>query len=172
MSDERAGEIITFFSYKGGTGRTMALANVAWILASHGKRVLTVDWDLDSPGLHRFFHPFLDDDLFASTPGVMEMLSDFGRAAADPHLDRTDPAWHERFARVLPHAVSLDWSFPGPGRWTSSRPGGRDARMPRQSPGSTGTPSTPDWVVARSSPRCARTCDATTTTRSSTAGPG
>ncbi len=115
MSDERAGEIITFFSYKGGTGRTMALANVAWILASHGKRVLTVDWDLDSPGLHRFFHPFLDDDLFASTPGVMEMLSDFGRAAADPHLDRTDPAWHERFARVLPHAVSLDWSFPGAG---------------------------------------------------------
>jgi tetratricopeptide (TPR) repeat protein len=115
MSDEHPGQIITFFSYKGGTGRTMALANVAWILASHGKRVLTVDWDLDSPGLHRFFQPFLDAELFASTPGVMEMLSEFGRAAADSSLDRADPAWHERFARVVPHAVSLDWPFPGSG---------------------------------------------------------
>jgi len=37
----------------------MALANVAWILAANGRRVLVVDWDLESPGLHRFFHPFL-----------------------------------------------------------------------------------------------------------------
>jgi MinD-like ATPase involved in chromosome partitioning or flagellar assembly len=29
------GEIITFYSFKGGTGRSMALANVAWILASN-----------------------------------------------------------------------------------------------------------------------------------------
>jgi cellulose biosynthesis protein BcsQ len=39
------GKIITFYSYKGGTGRSMALANVAWILASKGMRVLMVDWD-------------------------------------------------------------------------------------------------------------------------------
>src|SRR6201995_3331942 len=66
MSDARkqtetpkVGTIVTFYSYKGGTGRTMALANVAWILASAGKRVLAADWDLESPGLHRFFAPFL-----------------------------------------------------------------------------------------------------------------
>ena len=53
------GKIVTFYSFKGGTGRTMALANVAWILASNGLKVLVVDWDLDSPGLHRYFHPFL-----------------------------------------------------------------------------------------------------------------
>ena len=46
----RQGQIVTFYSYKGGTGRTMALANTAWILASNGKRVLAVDWDLESPG--------------------------------------------------------------------------------------------------------------------------
>ena len=40
----RDGKVVTFYSYKGGTGRTMALANVAWILASSGKRVLAVDW--------------------------------------------------------------------------------------------------------------------------------
>ena len=45
----RDGKIVTFYSYKGGTGRTMALANVAWILASSGKRVLAVDWR-EKPG--------------------------------------------------------------------------------------------------------------------------
>ena len=39
MSEGRNGKIITFYSYKGGTGRTMALANEAWVLASNAKRV-------------------------------------------------------------------------------------------------------------------------------------
>lgn len=54
------GQIITFYSYKGGTGRSMALANVACILAQReentpGKGVLMIDWDLEAPGLHRYF---------------------------------------------------------------------------------------------------------------------
>ena len=56
-----APRIVTFYSYKGGTGRSIALANVAWILAMNGNRVLVIDWDLEAPGLHRYFHPFLDD---------------------------------------------------------------------------------------------------------------
>ena len=68
------GEIVTFYSYKGGTGRTMALANVAWILASNGYRVLTVDWDLESPGLHRYFHPFLRDKELRATDGVIDLV--------------------------------------------------------------------------------------------------
>jgi MinD superfamily P-loop ATPase len=61
MSENKASsKIITFYSYKGGAGRSMALANVAWILASNGKRVLTVDWDLEAPGLHRYYMPFLE----------------------------------------------------------------------------------------------------------------
>lgn len=67
--DAGAGRIITFYSYKGGTGRTMALANTAWILASSGKSVLVVDWDLDAPGLDRFLHPFLSESQLRSTPG-------------------------------------------------------------------------------------------------------
>ena len=45
MSKTSQGQIITFYSYKGGTGRTMALANVAWILASNGKRYSGRDRD-------------------------------------------------------------------------------------------------------------------------------
>lgn len=54
---DTSGQIITFYSYKGGTGRTMALANVACVLAqrAHSKGVLMIDWDLEAPGLHRFF---------------------------------------------------------------------------------------------------------------------
>ena len=60
MSDDHRGQIITFYSFKGGTGRTMALANVAYVLAQRqvqegGKGVLMVDWDLEAPGLHRYF---------------------------------------------------------------------------------------------------------------------
>lgn len=81
MNDGDHGQVVTFYSYKGGTGRTMALANVAWILASNGKRVLAVDWDLESPGLHKFFHPFLDEAVIAVTPGVIEMVGDYAHAA-------------------------------------------------------------------------------------------
>ena len=43
--------VVTFYSYKGGVGRTMALANTAALLAQSGKRVLVVDFDLEAPGL-------------------------------------------------------------------------------------------------------------------------
>ncbi len=114
MSDSGPGQIITFYSYKGGTGRTMAMANVAWIIASNGKRVLTVDWDLESPGLHKFFHPFLDPSTVEATPGVIEIINDYA-AAATSYGPRSDD-WYLECARVDRHAVSLDWTFPEGGR--------------------------------------------------------
>jgi MinD-like ATPase involved in chromosome partitioning or flagellar assembly/tetratricopeptide (TPR) repeat protein len=54
-----SGTVITFYSYKGGTGRSMALANAACLLAKEStlksQKVLVIDWDLEAPGLHRFF---------------------------------------------------------------------------------------------------------------------
>jgi MinD-like ATPase involved in chromosome partitioning or flagellar assembly/predicted ATPase len=47
--------ILTFYSYKGGVGRSMALANVAELLYRRGLDVLMVDFDLEAPGLERFF---------------------------------------------------------------------------------------------------------------------
>jgi cellulose biosynthesis protein BcsQ/energy-coupling factor transporter ATP-binding protein EcfA2 len=47
--------ICTFYSYKGGVGRSMALANVADLLARQGLRVLMIDFDLEAPGLEQFF---------------------------------------------------------------------------------------------------------------------
>lgn len=43
--------IVTFFSFKGGVGRTTLLASVAWQLALQKKRVIVVDLDLEAPGI-------------------------------------------------------------------------------------------------------------------------
>lgn len=43
---------VTFYSYKGGVGRTVLAANIAVLLARHGKTLLC-DFDLEAPGLHR-----------------------------------------------------------------------------------------------------------------------
>ncbi len=51
---------VTFYSYKGGAGRTLALANVAVLLAQWNHRVLCIDWDLEAPGLHHYFKSFID----------------------------------------------------------------------------------------------------------------
>jgi MinD-like ATPase involved in chromosome partitioning or flagellar assembly/tetratricopeptide (TPR) repeat protein len=108
------GRVITFYSYKGGSGRTMALASVAWILASNGKRVLAVDWDLESPGLQRYFHPFLGDKQLLSSTGVIDLVRDYAAATMEPR-DDDNPRWFEDYARVLSHAVSLRWNFQEPG---------------------------------------------------------
>ncbi|WP_095934110.1 FxSxx-COOH system tetratricopeptide repeat protein [Streptomyces sp. Tue6028] len=105
MTAVQDGRIITFYSYKGGTGRTMALANTAWILAANGKRVLAVDWDLEAPGLHRFFHPFLDLSALAATTGVIDIINEYAWASTTG-TQRTGP-WHLDYARVEPHAISL-----------------------------------------------------------------
>jgi hypothetical protein len=103
--------IITFYSYKGGTGRSMSLANMAWILASNGSRVLVVDWDLEAPGLHRFFHPFLPDPELRSSPGLIDLMWEFAVAASDPQT-AAESGWHEEFAHIQQYAMSVEYPFP------------------------------------------------------------
>ncbi len=45
-------DTITFYSYKGGVGRTLALANIAIYLSRFGQNVCIMDFDLEAPGLH------------------------------------------------------------------------------------------------------------------------
>src|SRR5688572_25125426 len=114
MAIGHEGRVVTFYSYKGGTGRTMALANVAWILAANGKRVLVVDWDLESPGLHRFFGPFVDQTAFATTGGVIDLVREYEWATA--RAERRSPDWWAEFARVHTYAFGLNWpEFPDGG---------------------------------------------------------
>ncbi|GAA2585128.1 FxSxx-COOH system tetratricopeptide repeat protein [Actinomadura fulvescens] len=104
---EPEGTVVTFYSYKGGTGRTMALANVAWILAANGKRVLAVDWDLESPGLHRFFEPFMRDDVYGSE-GIIDMVRTYEYQAKE---FGDSPELLSASAEVRPHALPISWDF-------------------------------------------------------------
>jgi len=71
----KKGEIITFYSYKGGTGRTMALANVAILLARQTSgRVLAMDWDLEAPGLEDYFRPYLPKT--ENQEGILDWVED------------------------------------------------------------------------------------------------
>jgi len=46
-------QFISFYSYKGGVGRSTVLANLAYWRARQGKKVLIIDLDLEAPGQHK-----------------------------------------------------------------------------------------------------------------------
>ena len=74
---------ITFYSYKGGVGRSLALANIAALLVRRGRKVVLIDFDLEAPGLDSF-------DEFASVagkPGVVEYVTEFRRTQKAPALE-------------------------------------------------------------------------------------
>ena len=76
--------VTTFYSFKGGVGRTMALVNAAVALAKRGRRVLVVDFDLEAPGLDTF-------DIFRSpkpVPGVIDFVAEYLLSGQAPKLDR------------------------------------------------------------------------------------
>ena len=67
---------ITFYSYKGGVGRSLALANVATELAmSLGKKVFALDVDLEAPGLH--YKLLEDKQREAVKKGVVDYIYEF-----------------------------------------------------------------------------------------------
>ncbi len=72
--------VITFYSFKGGVGRTLALVNVAAELALQGKSVLMVDFDLEAPGLDSFSSFNADP----RTPGIVDFVVDYVRTGVAP----------------------------------------------------------------------------------------
>jgi MinD-like ATPase involved in chromosome partitioning or flagellar assembly len=61
--------IVTFYSFKGGVGRTTALVACAWQLARTGKKVMAIDLDLEAPGLGALFE-------VKTNRGVVDLLVD------------------------------------------------------------------------------------------------
>src|SRR5437588_12174939 len=74
--------VITFYSFKGGVGRTMALVNVAAELARRGRKVLVVDFDLEAPGLETYKHLRPKQP----HPGIVEYVTEFRQTQAVPDL--------------------------------------------------------------------------------------
>ena len=65
--------VTTFYSFKGGVGRTMALVNAAVALALRGRRVLAVDFDVEAPGLDTFDALQPREEI----PGVIDFVASY-----------------------------------------------------------------------------------------------
>ncbi len=74
--------VTTFYSFKGGVGRTFALVNVGAELARAGRKVLLVDLDLEAPGIHTF------NALSPKQPhpGMVECVTDYMATQAAPDV--------------------------------------------------------------------------------------
>lgn len=77
---------ITFYSYKGGTGRTLAVANTARFLARFGYRVFVLDLDLEAPGLHYKLGLRSEKGGGESVKGVVDFLEVFQNTGEVPEL--------------------------------------------------------------------------------------
>jgi len=81
--------IISFYSYKGGVGRSQLCANVAaYLCFKKGKKVLLWDWDFEAPGLHYFFEKTNDD---VNNHGTIEMFENYVRLMrSNPKVEEKD----------------------------------------------------------------------------------
>jgi tetratricopeptide (TPR) repeat protein len=84
-------QIFTFYSFKGGVGRSMAVLNVAYSLVAKGRNVLVLDMDLEAPGLSGFLHRHREIGDFARHDMVdlVRWATDFSITSqqASEHLD-------------------------------------------------------------------------------------
>ncbi len=65
--------VVTFYSYKGGMGRTTTLCAYAIYLASEGKKVVILDCDFEAPGFLSFFDI---EDKQRNKGGLVEYMMD------------------------------------------------------------------------------------------------
>jgi MinD-like ATPase involved in chromosome partitioning or flagellar assembly len=73
---------VTFYSYKGGAGRTLLLANIAKYLARLKKRVFVLDFDLEAPGLH--YKLALGGKPLQVRGGLVDVIADYTEGGQFP----------------------------------------------------------------------------------------
>lgn len=101
----KSGRVVTFYSFKGGVGRSMAVANVGALFARWGKKVLMVDFDLEAPGLDAYFR-FGAASPRERSAGLVDMLTAVNEMAS--------PNWRKFVTPVtLPNGGSIDLMHAG-----------------------------------------------------------
>lgn len=80
--------IISFYSYKGGVGRTQLAANLAAYLCYYKQRkVLIIDWDMEAPGVDFFFN----FDRTIVKHGLLDLFNEFVKTVRNKEkVEETD----------------------------------------------------------------------------------
>lgn len=121
---------VTFYSYKGGVGRSLSLSNIACLLAEdeeHPQRVLLWDFDLEAPGLHKLFpskeprpYGFVDLAYDYAVSGKIPRVSDYIYPSIIPNIDvlpagSVDNAYADKLQQIdWASLFGEDPSSPGP----------------------------------------------------------
>lgn len=110
---------VTFYSFKGGVGRTMALINIAILLAKKNKKVLIVDFDLEAPGISSYAS-FREVDCSVGLVDVVDRYAQTGRAEnINDYLQRAQidgrdiwvlPAGNHSSPDYGPRFSRIDWN--------------------------------------------------------------
>jgi cellulose biosynthesis protein BcsQ len=79
-------ETIAFYSFKGGTGRSLAVAQLSVLLARFGQRVIVLDLDFGAPGLP-FKYKSIFEWLEIPRLGVLELLNSYRQTKQIPNLE-------------------------------------------------------------------------------------
>lgn len=72
-------KFISFYSHKGGVGRSMTLSNIAYLLSKDGFKVCIIDFDLEAPGQHK-------SDLFIQNKikkGLLDLIFNYQKYYSD-----------------------------------------------------------------------------------------
>jgi MinD-like ATPase involved in chromosome partitioning or flagellar assembly len=88
--------VVTFYSYKGGVGRTLACANFGLYLAKTGQKVVLADMDFEAPGLDSKFFDAATSNI---SNGLLDQISAFQQGAPIPNLSPMPIALTEEVAR-------------------------------------------------------------------------
>jgi len=99
-------ETVAFYSYKGGVGRTLLVANTAHFLAMSGRRVVALDLDLEAPGLHQKLAS--RDVLRCAESGALS-------GAVDELLDALENESERQNRSLRRRAIEVDLPFPARG---------------------------------------------------------
>lgn len=103
--------IFTFYSYKGGVGRSMALLNLAYYLQARGRHVLMVDMDLEAPGVSGYLSRNEELEPATAKGDVVDLLTQVtasARSGAEvPALPDADLGNYLRSVRPDKYATAI-----------------------------------------------------------------
>jgi len=91
-------KVIAFHSYKGGTGKTTCIVNLAALYAKMGHKVCLIDFDIYAPSLSSYFDEspkYYIHDLLSGDAGIHDVLMDYSKKLGVPgelHIAFSSPS--------------------------------------------------------------------------------